>query len=288
MKQSMSDSGGQAIVFLIDNSATSIDGDFYPNRLDAQRHAIVRLSSYYLGQSPQTQVGFGTMGGTDCGIRCCLTNDCKRFSRSVDRVSYGGECFLDRALRCAVLLFPGAPANGVIRRIIALIGSPTRLTRLSVFEFAKSASESRIEIDVFGFGEDIDAGGLSYLVGQVSRKSPSRFVICPVGGPILCDALFGSVIGPGLEAGRRWSMESRDDLELAATIQLSITEQRHNGGSSRGGGVDGWGSQQEENFGADEVDLMLAIEASIADQRKPPDERDKPDGTGEEDKANGG
>ena len=47
---------GQAIIIFIDNSETSINGDFYPNRLDAQKTAAERLIQFFTRVNPQTQI----------------------------------------------------------------------------------------------------------------------------------------------------------------------------------------------------------------------------------------
>ena len=52
---------GKAVVILIDNSPGSIDSDFYPNRLEAQKVAIERLTTYLFSICSYSQVSLITM-----------------------------------------------------------------------------------------------------------------------------------------------------------------------------------------------------------------------------------
>lgn len=64
---------GKALVILIDNSPNSIDGDFYPNRLEAQKIAIERLSTYLFSICSYSQVALLTMSADEFGIRSSFT-----------------------------------------------------------------------------------------------------------------------------------------------------------------------------------------------------------------------
>jgi 26S proteasome regulatory subunit N10 len=260
----MLDSFPQAIVFLIDNSATSLDGDFYPNRLEAQKQAVTRLSQWFLHQCKRTQVGVGTMGGNACRIASCLTSDTTRFLTAIDRISRGGECLLDQAIRCAILSLKMRTNDIKIQRIIALISSPTRLTNEGIADLSRlTATQDKIIIDIVAFGDDIEREQLQSFVSQM--PAPSHFIWCPVGGPILGDAIFGSEIGPGIDAGRRLLATENGDPELAITIQMSIADARRDDDDELQAAIR---ASREDGLCADEVDLMTAIQASIDDQPK--------------------
>jgi 26S proteasome regulatory subunit N10 len=266
----MSDSSPQAIVFLIDNSAASLDGDFYPNRLEAQKHAVARLSNWFMRQSKLTQVGVGTMGGSACGIASCLTSDLTRFTRALDRIPRGGECCFDHAIHCAILSLKMHTNDVKVLRIVALISSRTALTTQGIAEIARLTAKDKISIDVVAFGDDVERELLEYFVLQM--PPPSHLISFPVGGPLLCDAIFGSEIGPGVEAGRRLAATDNDDPELAATIQMSMAELRRDDDDELQAAIR---ASREEGLGAAEVDLMTAIQASMDDQAKQTDEQKK-------------
>jgi 26S proteasome regulatory subunit N10 len=266
----MSDSSPQAIVFLIDNSAASLDGDFYPNRLEAQKHAVARLSSWFMRQSKLTQVGVGTMGGSACGIASCLTSDMTRFTRALDRIPRGGDCCLDHAIHCAILSLKMHISEVKVLRILAMISSRTELTAQGIAEIARLTAKDKISIDIVAFGDDVQRELLESFVFQMPAQS--HLIWCPVGGPLLCDAIFGSEIGPGVEAGRRLVATDNDDPELEATIQMSMAESRRNDDDELQAAIR---ASREEGLGAAEVELMTAIQASMADQPKQAEEKKK-------------
>jgi 26S proteasome regulatory subunit N10 len=269
----MSNSPPQAVVFLIDNSAASLDGDFYPNRLDAQKNTIHRLSDYFLSQNAQSQIGLGTMGSTSFGISSCLTSDSHRFVQSLDRITRGGECRLDSAIRCAILSLKMHDSSIVRLRVISFISSQTPLPPAAILDLARIADREKVILDVVAFGDDVNCDVLRNLVSKM--PAGSNFVFCPPGGMILSDAVCDSVIGPGLEIGRRLALQVEDDPVLAAAIEVSIADQEEDDLALA------LAQSREEGFGVDEVGLMSAIQASMEDQeRKRKGEEDE--GKGEE------
>lgn len=71
---------GKAVVILIDNSPSSIDGDFYPNRLEAQKIAIERLSIYLFSICSYSQVALITMSPDEPGTRSSFTTMSNKIS----------------------------------------------------------------------------------------------------------------------------------------------------------------------------------------------------------------
>jgi 26S proteasome regulatory subunit N10 len=257
----MFDSPSQAVVFLIDNSATSLDGDFHPNRLDAQKNAVQRLVTYFVSSCRTTQIGLGTMGSTAFGIVSCLTTNAQRFSQCLDRISRGGECCLDRAIRCAILSLKMRDQAVVTQRVIALISSLTPLTPEDVIDLSRIAHRDRVSVDIVAFGDDVDHNALQHLV---SRMPPnSHFVFCPAGGLVLSDAVCASEIGPGLEEGRHLALDDEDDPDLAAAIKTSLASREE------GELAQVLAQSRKDGFSADEVQLMSAIQASMEEPRKP-------------------
>lgn len=71
---------GKAVVILIDNSPGSIDSDFYPNRLEAQKVAIERLTTYLFSICSYSQVSLITMSSDEFGIRTSFTSTSSKIS----------------------------------------------------------------------------------------------------------------------------------------------------------------------------------------------------------------
>jgi 26S proteasome regulatory subunit N10 len=211
----------QSVVFLIDNSSSSLNGDFYPNRLDAQKMAIERLMSHYSKYSPKTQLGLGTLGGDHAGIVSSLTNDTIRFSRTLSRVTRDGPCNLEKGIRCAFLAlhFPTSDIPG--RKILVFVSSPTGLTPESVESLAADAHEERVAVHIAAFGEDTDIPILQELAGKCGYGS--RCCHFPNGSMILSDAILGSEIGPSSMHDRPMA-NYEDDPDLLMAIRLSLQD----------------------------------------------------------------
>jgi 26S proteasome regulatory subunit N10 len=215
----------QAIVFLIDNSESSINGDFYPNRLDAQKMSIERLMSHFSKMSLRTQLAIGTLSGNSFGICAPLTTDTMRLSKSLGRISRGSKCDLEHGIRCAFLSLHLRDQNITTRRIIAMVSCPTPLTRERADALGATAIREGVLLDIVAFGADADVDTLKYLT---ARAGPgSRLVFCPRGGGILSDAILSSEIGSGPIQERYLDLDLNleDDPDLALTLQMSMEDQ---------------------------------------------------------------
>lgn len=80
------------IVILIDNSYLSIDGDFYPNRLEAQKTAIERLASYLFMTTPQMEMGLISISPQEFGIRTPFAIDSIKITQSLSSINSTQLC----------------------------------------------------------------------------------------------------------------------------------------------------------------------------------------------------
>lgn len=93
----------KAVAILIDNSATSIDGDFYPNRLTAQLITAGRYAQHLFSENPNNQVAIGTLGDTEFGIRASFTTSLPKIESIFNNIVSSGSIDLERGLKSAIL-----------------------------------------------------------------------------------------------------------------------------------------------------------------------------------------
>lgn len=216
----------EAIVFLIDNSATSLNGDFYPSRLEAQTMAVERLISHFTKSSDKTQIAVGLMAEPDTGMLVSLTSSTMTVTRALFKIERGQKNNFAKAVRCAFLSLHHC--NSEIRRkqIIAMVGSdPGQMTPEICEMLANTANIEGVNMNIVAFGDDFDANPLQTLVEKCGHNS--HFVYCPPGGIILSDAILSSEIVPSVM--KNYSMFGNinpyDDPDLALTLKLSMEDQ---------------------------------------------------------------
>ena len=56
----------EATMILLDNSYHSVNGDYFPTRLEAQKDAVSLLSTHKYNAHPESIVGVGLLADTTC------------------------------------------------------------------------------------------------------------------------------------------------------------------------------------------------------------------------------
>jgi len=269
----------KAVVILIDNSSTSINGDFYPNRLDAQKLAAERLCQYYSRQSAKNQIGIGTMGSIDFGIAASLTTRIDKISKTIAKISRGGQCSFENGVKCAFLALHHRDPDLKERRVVVFIGSNHGLSRDTASKLSTLANREGAAVDIVAFGEAIDEMDiLSDFVSQINTKS--HFFHARSGTVILSDLVLSSPIGPGEGSSRaRLDPSAEEDPEVALAIRQSLNsanfrdqdlEEAIRLSLMDNGFVESTPNSQteahnEENIDEMDPDIREAIQASLMD-----------------------
>jgi 26S proteasome regulatory subunit N10 len=269
----------QAIVFLIDNCSTSLNGDFYPSRLEAQKTAVERLASYFSKQNSKSQFAIGSLASAQFGVFASLTNITATLFHRLPTLQRGGNSDLCRGIRCAFLALHLRDSTIKHKRVIAMIGSapePAVSPQLAD-SIALAASLEGVCLDIVAFGKDVEVEPLQYLIRKIAN-SGSHFVFCPPRGIILSDAILSSDIGPGMTESRRLNMAIEEDPDLALTIQLSMQDQPDDPELAEAIRM----SMEAEGF-CNDPDVLEALQASLADQQPDmtpaePVRKDSPEG----------
>jgi 26S proteasome regulatory subunit N10 len=216
------DENNEAIVFMIDNSDTSINGDFEPNRLEAQKLAAQRLANFYLRQNKMTQVALGAFGSECFGIQTSLTRTTKDFMGAFSRIEPGGKALLDRAIKCSILTLKARDKKVNGKRAVVLIGSKHNMTMDSAKQLAEIANKEEVSVDIVAFGQEVDK---LYVLEAFTRMTlcESYFIRIRSNENILSDSVLASPLGPGYQQ-LDLSDDISDDDELKAAIKASIED----------------------------------------------------------------
>ena len=194
----MSD-GSKAVAILVDNSATAMDGDFYPNRLRAQLETVVRYSQYLLSSAPASQIAFGTIGSSEFGIRASFTGNLQKIENSLRSITSGGGIELVRGLKCAVLALHHCKANQTtLKRIMAFVGFENDLNEVNRRQIAKLLVRENVGLDLFAIGDNVpNVNELKMLVKELNARSKtirSNLMLIPKSETILSDNVISSLI----------------------------------------------------------------------------------------------
>lgn len=236
----MSHDGSEAIVFLVDNSATSINGDFHPDRLEAQKIAVTRLANHFSRQSQKTQFALGTLAMPGTGIIASLGNRDSATRSLLDVEAGEGRANVDKGIRCAILALHQCEDPRQKRRVIVMIGSETTpaWTQGMCDLLVHSIKSEKIILNIVAFGNDVETNPLRFIISELQNIPQSYFLACPT-NQLLSDAIIASQIGtspdslydgmddPELVEVLRLSREDcREDLELARVLEESRLEAR--------------------------------------------------------------
>lgn len=239
-------SDGQAVIILIDNSISSINADFYPNRLDAQSIAAERLISYYRRKSAKTQIGIGALSGKQCGILSSLSDRETKANKAISQIKREGEIKLEHAIRCAFLALRHRDKDLSIKRVIAFVASHHEMTHETADKLAAIANREGTAVDIVAIGSDVnDMDVLEEFVSKLQLES--HFIVAEAGSVILADLILASPIGPGVGSNRTLlDPTQEDDPDVALAIRQSLEGQ---------GGDDG--------IDANDPEILAAIQESL-------------------------
>ncbi|OHS96439.1 26S proteasome non-ATPase regulatory subunit 4 [Tritrichomonas foetus] len=278
----MATSEPQAIIILIDNSETSINGDFYPNRLDAQKIAAERLIQYFFRKSPKSQIGVGTLADGAFGIVASLTTCNNKLDRSITTIKSGGTVQLVHGIRCGFLALHHRDPELVTKRVIAFIGSQhDMIDEETSSQLATYANKEGVSVDIIAFGDDVNnLETLEKFTGKLGIKS--HYVRAESNSLILSDLVLSSPIGPG-EMNRQLSVNIEDDPDLELTLRLSL-EENQNEEDEELQRVILESMKDNEEIDIDDIDdpeMKAAIQESLRDSQEPEQEDQKGSNTDE-------
>ena len=261
----------QAVIILFDNSVTTIDGDFAPTRIDAQKATVEVLAGAFIRGNRETVVGFGTLAGA-CGVQVSLTHDLRKVRDYLDKVKRDGTVHFERAVKCALFALRHRPRDISFRHLIIILGSKHDLTEAAATELAQLVNKEGVCLDFVVFGDDgIDMGPLDKFAEGLG--SGSRYVKVPKSSAFLCDTVHDRLLrlsgdGGGFGGGAPMTEEAQlqqalretamdADEELQRALLLSLAE-------NQGGGDEAPAPEDREQPQAADEDMDEELLAAIA------------------------
>lgn len=219
----MDETSPTAVAILIDNSATSINGDFYPSRLQAQILTAVRYSQFLFSGNQNSQVAIGTLSHMEPGIRMSFTNSYQKIENSLNNITSSGNIDFLKGIKCALLaLHHCNPNESLKKRILAFIGGENDITEKNAKYILTLLSKECVALDLVLLGNNIsNKNVLEEIVSSIPINLHSNFLNVIHSNTVLSDDVLSSSIGPGQNSKVLLSEYAKKDPDLLAAIGMS-------------------------------------------------------------------
>lgn len=218
----------EACMVCIDNSEWMRNGDFSPNRFQAQLDAVNLLCGNKTNQNLENTVGIVSFGGKSCEVLAALTGDLGKVLAALHRVQIGGTPKFSSGIQIAQLALKHRPNKRQEQKIVIFVGSPITESEAELKRLGTRLKKNKVGVDVVNFGEEAEnTAKLEAFVNAVnSTDNNSHLVTVPAGPHILADILISSpIIGGDVGAGDGGlGVDPNVDPELALALRLSLEE----------------------------------------------------------------
>ncbi|KAJ2853091.1 proteasome regulatory particle base subunit rpn10, partial [Coemansia asiatica] len=239
----------EATVLVIDNSEWSRNGDYTPNRFQAQIDAVHFLFGIKRNDNPENTVGLIANGGESPDVRVSLTADLGVMLKGMQGIEIRGESHFDTGIQIAQLVLKHRANKHQKPRIIAFVSSPIAADEKSLVKLGKKLKKNSISIDIINFGEiAANEQKLTAFIEAANNNDTSHLVTIPPGPHVLSEQIRASPIAGEISSGAGGSgggefdfgMDSDMDPELALALRMSLQEeeerQRREAAQQGGGG----------------------------------------------------
>jgi len=231
----------EATYIIIDSSEFMRNGDFSPNRFEAQIETVNLLANARTEGHPESTVGLMTMSGKRPEVLVTLGNDPLAIQSCLSNIEVSGKSDLLSAIQVAQLALKHRQNKNGGQKIIVFVGSPLEDAEVKTFErVGARLKKNNITMGIVGFlGSGDDEKGnkekLEALFKGVKKAETSNIVLLEPSTQIVADILLsgplfgnrggdqdlgGGVGGVGVDPNL--------DPEYALAIQLSLKEQEEN------------------------------------------------------------
>nr|GMC67732.1 26S proteasome non-ATPase regulatory subunit 4 homolog [Ipomoea batatas] len=236
----------EATIICIDNSEWMRNGDYSPNRFQAQSDAVNLICGAKTQSNPENTVGVLTMAGKGVRVLVTPTSDLGKILACTHGLEIGGEMNLAAGIQVAQLALKHRQNKNQQQRIIVFAGSPVNYDKKVLEMIGRKLKKNSVSLDVVNFGEDDEgkAEKLEALVAAVNNNNSSHIVHVPPGPNALSDVLISTPIFTGDEeggsgfaaaaaaasagglSGFEFGVDPNLDPELALALRVSMEEER--------------------------------------------------------------
>ncbi|KAJ3859974.1 MAG: hypothetical protein NXY57DRAFT_966257 [Lentinula lateritia] len=248
----------EATMMVIDNSEYMRNGDYQPNRFDAQADAVNVVFQTKIDSNPENTVGIMSMAGKGPEVLVTHSKDLGQILKAIHTTSskVGGAIDIPTAIAVAQLALKHRENKNLRQRIIVFIGSPLEgpaADEKGMVKLAKKLKKNNVAVDVVCFGDGIeepvsgqeDKSVLKSFVENATSSDNSHLVVVPPGPRLISDALISSPIlsddrsasiptelggtggdGPSASSGGdfEFGVDPSLDPELAMALRISMQE----------------------------------------------------------------
>jgi len=226
----------EACYIIIDSSEYMRNGDFSPNRFEAQMETINLLANAKTSAHPESTVGLMTMSGKRPEVLVTLGNDPLAIQSCLSNIEVAGKSDLLSAIQVAQLALKHRQNKNGAQRIVVFVGSTLEDSDAKTFErVGARLKKNNICMDIVGLlGSGDDEKGnkekLTALHKGVNKGDTSNLILLEPSYQIIADVLlsgplFGNKGGAGGVEGGMGAVDPNIDPEYALAIQLSLQEQ---------------------------------------------------------------
>lgn len=231
----------------LDNSEWMRNGDYSPNRFQAQCDAVNLVCGAKTQSNPENTVGVMTMAGKGVRVLVTPTSDLGKILACMHGLEIGGESNLTAAIQVAQLALKHRQNKRQQQRIIVFVGSPIKYDIKILESLGKKLKKNNVALDIVDFGESEDGKPekLEAMINAVNNSESSHIVHIPPSQNILSDVLISTPIFTGEEGGSgfaaaaaaaaataggmsgfEFGVDPNVDPELALALRVSMEEER--------------------------------------------------------------
>lgn len=235
----------EATMIIIDNSEYMRNGDYTPNRYQAQLDTVEVIFRRKINDNPENTVGLMTMAGETCSFLSNLTADFGQILSGLHSCKIEGQSRLRESIEIACLALRNRQNKNQKQRIVVFVGSPIGESSEELKKLAVKLKRSSVYIDFINFGEQQEnTSKLEEFMDIVKdEENRSHLVTVPQGpyllyeqvdkSPVLRDQDVAGSASNGASDFQDFGMDDPDmDPELAMAIRLSLEE--HNASNNAG------------------------------------------------------
>ncbi|KIX01431.1 uncharacterized protein Z518_09157 [Rhinocladiella mackenziei CBS 650.93] len=249
----------EATMILVDNSETSRNGDYLPNRFSAQSEAVSLIFNAKTSSNPESAVGLMSMAGTGPTVLNTPTTNFGAILAGLHETKIKGQVRLGTAISVAMLALKHRANKSQRQRIVVLICSELDQkfgdkndTEKELVKLAKKCKKNNVSVDFVAFGDAIESTTKSILEKFVEAVGGSSgegnyLAVIPPGPGLLSDSLITTPIvnmggdvgqgGSGMEGvesgaggsgtGFEFGIDPTSDPELVMALRMSMEEEQN-------------------------------------------------------------
>ncbi|KAI0640528.1 hypothetical protein C8Q79DRAFT_921345 [Trametes meyenii] len=242
----------EATLIVIDNSEYMRNGDYHPNRFQAQSDAVTTLFQTKVDSNPENTVGFMTMAAKGPEVLVTHTKDLGQILGAIhsSQDKIGGVADIPTAIAVAQLALKHRSNKNLRQRIVVFVGSPLEgqgADEKYMVRLAKKLKKNNVAVDFVAFGDGIEEGERSVLrtfVDNANSGNNSHYLAVPPGTHLLSDMILNSPLladdrgipeeamgdgAAGSAAGGgafEFGVDPSLDPELAMALRMSMEEEQ--------------------------------------------------------------